>query len=69
MDFVGSAIVGRLQELVPLFPIEYPGAELILHESTSARIVRMAEEAQLDIGLVHTPNRQESPHQLAARCP
>lgn len=55
VGFVGSTTFGMLQKLVPLFRNEYPGVELILRESTSARIVRMVDDATLDIGLVRTP--------------
>lgn len=62
MGFVGSTTYGMLQRLVPLFRSEYPGIELVLREATSARIVQMIEDGELDVGIVRTPLLQ------ATRC-
>jgi DNA-binding transcriptional LysR family regulator len=60
VGFVGSAIYGMLQTLVPLYRSTYPGVELILREATSAAIVHMMDDDALDIGLVRTPLLQGS---------
>lgn len=55
IGFVGSAIYRLVPTLVPGFRAQYPGVELVLRESTSARILEMLNEEALDIGIVRTP--------------
>lgn len=60
IGFVGSAIHGLLQKLLPLFRLEYPGVELVLREATSLSIIQQLEDRVLDIGLVRVPLMQSS---------
>lgn len=60
IGFVGSAIHGLLQKLLPLFRAEYPGVELVLREATSLSIIQQLEDRVLDIGLVRIPLMQSS---------
>lgn len=55
VGFVGSAIFRLIPTLIPSFRAEYPGVELVLKESTSARILTLLHEEALDIGIVRTP--------------
>lgn len=55
IGFVGSAIYRVVPTLIPQFRAQYPGVELVLRESTSARILQMLNEEALDIGIVRTP--------------
>ncbi|MDB5931321.1 MAG: LysR family transcriptional regulator [Polaromonas sp.] len=64
IGFVGSAIHGMLQKLLPLYRAEYPGVELILREATSVSIIQQLEDRVLDIGLVRVPLLQSSPVKL-----
>jgi DNA-binding transcriptional LysR family regulator len=65
VGFVGTSTWGLLQKVVPLFRAEYPGVELVLHESTSVAIVQRLEEHSLDVGLVRTPLLQATAATLA----
>jgi DNA-binding transcriptional LysR family regulator len=60
IGFVGSTIHRVLPTLIPIFRSQYPGVEMVLSESTSARILAMLKEEALDIGIVRTPLLQ--PH-------
>ena len=64
IGFVGSAIHGLLQKLLPLFHAEYPGVELVLREATSLGIIQQLEDRVLDIGLVRVPLMQSSEAKL-----
>jgi DNA-binding transcriptional LysR family regulator len=64
IGFVGSAIHGLLQKLLPLFRVEYPGVELVLREATSLSIIGQLEDRVLDIGLVRVPLMQSSEAKL-----
>jgi DNA-binding transcriptional LysR family regulator len=55
IGFVGSAIFRLIPTLIPRFRSQYPQVELVLTESTSARILSMLREEALDIGIVRTP--------------
>jgi DNA-binding transcriptional LysR family regulator len=61
IGFVGSAIYGLIQGLIPKFRALYPGVELELHEATSNRIMEMLNEEALEIGLIRAPVLQPSP--------
>lgn len=60
IGFVGSAIHRVLPALIPAFHDRYPSVELVLTESTSARILSQLREEALDVGIVRTPLLQ--PH-------
>lgn len=60
IGFVGSAIYRLIPALIRTFRVQYPGVELVLRESTSARIMEMLAEDGLDIGLVRTPLLQQT---------
>jgi len=55
IGFVGSAIHGLLQRLLPQFRVAYPGVELVLREGTSISIVQQLEDRSLDVGLIRVP--------------
>jgi DNA-binding transcriptional LysR family regulator len=55
IGFVGSAIHGLLQRLLPQFRTAYPGVELVLREGTSISIVQQLEDRSLDVGLIRVP--------------
>jgi len=55
IGFVGTAIFRLIPELIPGFRREYPDIQLVLTEATSAAIVRMLSEEELDLGIVRTP--------------
>ena len=55
IGFVGSAIYSLIPTLIPRFRSQYPNVELVLRETTSARILEMLSEEALDVGIVRTP--------------
>ncbi|MCU4121136.1 LysR family transcriptional regulator [Variovorax sp. N23] len=55
VGFVGSATYSLMPRVMPLFRERFPGVQLQLAESTTARIVEMVEAGELDAGLVRFP--------------
>jgi len=52
---VGSATYALMPRVLPRFRARYPGVQLQLGESTTARIVEMVEAGDVDVGLVRFP--------------
>jgi DNA-binding transcriptional LysR family regulator len=55
VGFVGSATYALMPRVLPLFRARFPGVQLQLEESTTARIVEMVEAGDVDVGLVRFP--------------
>lgn len=55
VGFVGSATYALMPRVLPRFRQRYPGVQLQLGESTTARIVEMVESGDVDVGLVRFP--------------
>ncbi|WP_295856650.1 LysR family transcriptional regulator [uncultured Xylophilus sp.] len=55
VGFVGSATYALMPRVLPRFRARYPGVQLQLGESTTARIVAMVESGDVDVGLVRFP--------------
>jgi len=55
VGFVGSATYALMPRVLPRFRARYPGVQLQLAESTTARIVAMVESGDFDVGLVRFP--------------
>ncbi|KQX88138.1 LysR family transcriptional regulator [Variovorax sp. Root473] len=55
VGFVGSATYALMPRVLPRFRARYPGVQLVLGESTTARIVAMVENGDVDVGLVRFP--------------
>ena len=55
VGFVGSATYALMPRVLPSFRKRYPGVQLQLSESTTARIVAMVESGDIDVGLVRVP--------------
>jgi DNA-binding transcriptional LysR family regulator len=55
VGFVGSATYALMPRVLPRFRERYPGVQLALAESTTARIVERVESGDIDVGLVRFP--------------
>lgn len=55
LGYVGSALYGRLPEVIRTFRREHPQVRLELMEATSARQVAMLRADQLDVGVLIPP--------------
>lgn len=55
VGFVGSATYALMPRVLPRFRKRYPGVQLALVESTTARIVERVESGDIDVGLVRFP--------------
>ncbi|MGI4777709.1 MAG: LysR family transcriptional regulator [Janthinobacterium lividum] len=55
VGFVGSATYALMPRVLPRFRERYPGVQLALAESTTARIVERVENGDIDVGLVRFP--------------
>ncbi|MDF1486102.1 LysR family transcriptional regulator [Ramlibacter sp. H39-3-26] len=58
IGFVGSATYALMPQSMPLFRQRYPQVQLVLHESTTSRIMALLDKGDIDLGLLRFPLAQ-----------
>jgi DNA-binding transcriptional LysR family regulator len=62
IGFIGSAMLTRLPGVLRAYRESFPGVELRLHESFTAKVIEGLEDGSLDVGLLRDADQREVLH-------